>query len=977
MKQYEEYKKFRTQGKVGAKEQALAVKSSSQILGAEDLWTYFILDDHLEFITLIKNLKGSKNFYEHIPDDVPVNMFYDIDAKECEQPKIVSDAFHDPIGVAKKIIDKNRSFFGNLGYASRFIVLEAHGKTEKNENKISFHIIVKLTDNKDRNVYVENVHVARQVATHLFPDWTDCTPGVVDTNVYKDGLFRTVGSSKRNEDRPLMKSNELTDKYRNFETFASYCYQAASSTLLSISDLKIEKGQKSQVVKSKKNKISKDINPSGVIAKFIKDQFDSVINPTKIREEVNNGNKTFSCNIEDDKFCFFANRTHSSNRQYITISKTFAARKCHDTDCKGQSHAKIKSDNYSDELKQLFGVVIEQKEHDAAIDLAKKECAVLVYNAWKDNVMNFEFDHGTKVYFAKAGSEMNKYFSNPKCMNNCKIDHIVNFKGLQMKCRTCKSEFPWTPMIIPQHESLKTLNAIFNVTINTNTINNYNNKHGNDPGFYCEVDIDPTIFNDDSLTELINQILDGPKPLKVSELLFREEKDFVFWANETPKREMWYYFDGKVWSVDCGEFYLRNKITETLGVIFDTVRRHYKDLPKSEETSALLQHITRQSTNLYRLSSEEEIIKLARRFYINRKFPDLLDCKKTLLPFTNGVFDLEKREFRPCQKEDYISKTVGYDYNASVMESGILLFLEQILPDQEIREYVLKRFADCLNAEIPNTTFLMFTGSGSNGKSQLFNLMEAAMGDFAGKYEVTLLTRKRNNPNETNSEKVDLKGKRFGFFSEPEDDEKINISFLKELTGSETVKATAKYESAGSFLVDAKLFLGCNDLPEVKATDKAVWRRVRVVDFPSEFVDEPTLQHQFKKDLTIPTRIRSDIAWRQTLMNILLDVYYKDVATPNKVQVRTDTFKDENNEMEMWCQDHLVFDPNSHLKLEILSERYFGSFTAGKAGKGNTKLKNAVIEFMKKNFVEWNDFEYKKRKIDNVPINCFKGINFL
>ena len=43
MKQYQEYKQFRKQGELGAKEQALAVKGSSQILGAEDLWDLFHL----------------------------------------------------------------------------------------------------------------------------------------------------------------------------------------------------------------------------------------------------------------------------------------------------------------------------------------------------------------------------------------------------------------------------------------------------------------------------------------------------------------------------------------------------------------------------------------------------------------------------------------------------------------------------------------------------------------------------------------------------------------------------------------------------------------------------------------------------------------------------------------------------------------------------------------------------------------------
>jgi hypothetical protein len=59
--------------------------------------------------------------------------------------------------------------------------------------------------------------------------------------------------------------------------------------------------------------------------------------------------------------------------------------------------------------------------------------------------------------------------------------------------------------------------------------------------------------------------------------------------------------------------------------------------------------------------------------------------------------------------------------------------------------------------------------------------MKAAMGELGEKVEVTLLTRKRNNANESNSEKIKLMNKRFAFLSEPEDGEKINIGLLKEL----------------------------------------------------------------------------------------------------------------------------------------------------------------------------------------------------
>src|SRR6185437_15617812 len=158
--------------------------------------------------------------------------------------------------------------------------------------------------------------------------------------------------------------------------------------------------------------------------------------------------------------------------------------------------------------------------------------------------------------------------------------------------------------------------------------------------------------------------------------------------------------------------------------------------------------------------------------------------------------------------------------------------------------------------DIPNTHFVMFIGEGANGKSQILNLMKATMGEFGEKIEVTLLTRKRNNANEANPEKIKLVHKRFGFLSEPEDGEKLNIGLLKELTGSEEIVSRGLYAGSYTFIMETKLFLACNELPDIKGEDNAIWRRIRVVNLKSRFVDDPKLDNEYMIDRSLPARVR-------------------------------------------------------------------------------------------------------------------------
>jgi P4 family phage/plasmid primase-like protien len=205
----------------------------------------------------------------------------------------------------------------------------------------------------------------------------------------------------------------------------------------------------------------------------------------------------------------------------------------------------------------------------------------------------------------------------------------------------------------------------------------------------------------------------------------------------------------------------------------------------------------------------------------------------------------------------------------------------------------------------------MFIGDGANGKSQLLNLMKLTLGELAEKVEVTLLTRKRNNANEANTEKIKLMNKRFAFLSEPEDGEKINIGLLKELTGSEEIVARGLYQASVSFVMETKLFLACNELPEIKGEDTALWRRIRVVDFPSRFVDEPKEDNEYAIDRTLPARMREDVTWKQTFMNILVEYYHKTVGEPEEVKISTLGYRANNDVIMQFVNSKCLLDKHN------------------------------------------------------------------
>jgi P4 family phage/plasmid primase-like protien len=498
-----------------------------------------------------------------------------------------------------------------------------------------------------------------------------------------------------------------------------------------------------------------------------------------------------------------------------------------------------------------------------------------------------------------------------------------------------------------------------NGTINNNNITiNINNGDNGEPEL--EIQIDDEIFNDAVLTKLVNECLDGHKITKISELTKRTYVDYVYDAD-------WYMFTGSMWSTDNKNLGMKRDLLDLMK-IFNKVACFYTNKTTTDGSVKIIKNIKSLSNKLAKPSFKDDIIKEAMIYYYDKGFTRKLNSKKFLLPFTNGVYDMINNNFRTTIKEDYVNLTVAYPYDPDVNNQEVHTFLHQVMPNLSVRNYVLKKMSECLNGDIPNTNFLMFIGDGANGKSQLLNLMQHTLGEFGEKVEVTLLTRKRNNANEANTEKIKLMDKRFAFVSEPEDGEKMNIGLLKELTGSEEVVARGLYQDSVSFVMHAKLFLACNELPDIKGEDTALWRRIRVVDFPSRFVEHPQNDNEYKIDKTLPSRMREDYSWRQTFMNILLQYYFKDVEEPEEVQIKTNEYREDNNEYEAWFKDTLEYNKGSCLKASELTSL----FLQGKGKVSNqmkSKFHKEVEKYIQKNFM---DVDHRKK---DTTINglAFKG----
>lgn len=125
--------------------------------------------------------------------------------------------------------------------------------------------------------------------------------------------------------------------------------------------------------------------------------------------------------------------------------------------------------------------------------------------------------------------------------------------------------------------------------------------------------------------------------------------------------------------------------------------------------------------NLKKLAFKDRIIKEAAGLFIQKDFESKLDQNIYLVGFANGVYDLKNKIFRKGEPDDLIRKNVGYDYKEFKRDDKIIkeieLFLESIQPDEDMRTYLGAYVASFLEGSNKDQKFMIWTGSGQNGKN--------------------------------------------------------------------------------------------------------------------------------------------------------------------------------------------------------------------------------------------------------------------
>ncbi len=308
----------------------------------------------------------------------------------------------------------------------------------------------------------------------------------------------------------------------------------------------------------------------------------------------------------------------------------------------------------------------------------------------------------------------------------------------------------------------------------------------------------PTWENENSFLEVV-AVINGKAKYGINEeaVLTYFENTFIY---KTPRdTEQLYLYDNGLYKL--GETYVKGALENMLG--------HYN---KKAFTAEIIAHLIRGS--------------YCARADFNRFEGEI--------PVLNGLLNLDTMQLEDFDPEKIFTFKVNTKFDSNKDCPKFKVALKQILPKADERALTQEFFGYTLLPEFPYHDFMIFIGTGRNGKGVIMRTLEGTIG------KENISNIKLEHLGSGHKFMVaGLFGKLVNICSEPSTRYPFKTEMLKQITGADTLSGSIKFvQNPLDFTSFAKFFIQANKLPEVDDITLSFWDRVNIIEFTQTFTAE-------------------------------------------------------------------------------------------------------------------------------------------
>lgn len=344
-----------------------------------------------------------------------------------------------------------------------------------------------------------------------------------------------------------------------------------------------------------------------------------------------------------------------------------------------------------------------------------------------------------------------------------------------------------------------------------------------------------------------------------------------------PAWERWMVWNGKFW-----ERKKSKQMTEYVREMTRNMRKSAEAMGKIKESAVLMEFAAKTESYPKMMAC----INIAENDPKIQAKPEDFDKDDLLINLQNGIYDMREKKFIPHDREKMLSMIANTSYDMDATAPCFENFIDFTLAgNKNIISYLQRFFGSCLSGEVREKQLVIAHGKMDAGKTTLTELIGDILGEYADSIPIASLASERKNsiPNDI----AKLHNKRFVYSVEPEFGDKLSESFIKRLTGRDSIDARFLNQEWFRFKPKFKLLVACNNPPAIKhGGDSATWNRIKGVHFNVSVPKE-------MQDVSLPDKLRAELPG---ILNWLITgclIWQKEgMNEPQEVKIATAEYKE-------------------------------------------------------------------------------------
>jgi len=381
-------------------------------------------------------------------------------------------------------------------------------------------------------------------------------------------------------------------------------------------------------------------------------------------------------------------------------------------------------------------------------------------------------------------------------------------------------------------------------------------------------------------------------------------------------------------------------ISEKLPNVIDLVITHINEQIEKATTESralffkeILKRIKTSKSKLFNNKFKCDSITQATYLFHRRGFVEQLDMISDLFGVGNGVLKLGKK----CELIDYyheypISKFtrinwIPFDEN-NAKTRMVLNAISDIIVEPDVRDWILFHAAQGLSRDTKEGLLLLFEGGGQNGKTSLLRWISKALGPYADKFNIQLLSCDREEADRPNSAMMKFKYINWAYAEESVKAQSLNVARMKELVNAGEVSSRDLNAKQETFTMKCNFVVASQYSFIVNTTDHGTWRRLRHYTSKVKFCANPDPNNKYEKkdNQDFNLKYSADPEFLSSMLSILTHYYerlqneynglLKNVPCPT-LDVETEIFRTSQDSIHRWICECVVISPNNSLEYSL------------------------------------------------------------